>query len=271
MNPVQGECKAVSFIADAHLGSGEDCLHRQQMLVELLASLRPQISHLYILGDLFDFWFEYRHAIPKGFLGVLRSLADLVDAGIRVVYLGGNHDFWCSTHLRNEVGVEIHSRPISVVHQGRRIFLAHGDGIGPGDVGYRMLKGLLRNPVAITLYRLIHPDVGIPLAHRISAASRRHTRERIFYLRRFSQHVVRPQFDAGHDAVIVGHVHDPIHLVDCHGRDFLIVGDWLDHFTHVRLQGGRFCLQRFRPGAPAEVIPPQAWPADLEPPAGPRP
>ncbi|MFH1142980.1 MAG: UDP-2,3-diacylglucosamine diphosphatase [Candidatus Eisenbacteria bacterium] len=256
------------FISDAHLGSGSDTERRSRLLVELLQGFRFRAGQVYILGDLFDFWFEYRHAIPKGHFAVLRALADLVDAGIPVDYIGGNHDFWCGTYLNREVGVEVHQRPIRATHQGRRMFLAHGDGLGPGDMGYRLLKAVLRHPSAIAMYRLIHPDLGVPLAHRVSTTSRSHTKTRAYYLQRMARFVVGPQFAEGHDAVILGHIHDPMHLRDRHNRDFLVIGDWLDHFTYVRLREGRFTLERFRPGEAPEHLPPISWPAGLEPRSG---
>lgn len=251
---------AVFLISDAHLGSAPRPADRQARLIAFLRTLPERAGHLYILGDLFDFWFEYRHAIPKGHFQVLRALADLIESGVRVAYLGGNHDFWCGSYLAREVGLQVHSGPIVVTHQHRRVFLAHGDGIGPGDTGYRMLKAVLRNRLAITLYRALHPDAGVPLAHWVSRRSRHHTHSRGYYLERFSRYVATPQYAAGQDAVAVGHVHDPLHLRDAQGRDFLILGDWIEHFTYAQLEGGQFRLLRDRPGEPPEEIPARPWP-----------
>lgn len=256
--------KAVFFLSDAHLGSGVDSAARSRRLTEFLSSQRGRMSHLYLLGDLFDFWFEYRHTIPKGHFQVLRALADGVAAGVPTVYLGGNHDFWCGTYLSREVGVEVCQHPIRVTHQGRRIFLAHGDGLGPGDTGYRFLKTVLRNPAAIALYRLIHPDLGIPLAQVVSRISRHHTHPRDYILRRLFRHVATPCYAAGDDAVLVGHIHDPLHLRDAAARDFLIVGDWLEHFSWVRLEDGRFTLE-YLEGEAIGTLPSQPWPDAIAP------
>jgi UDP-2,3-diacylglucosamine hydrolase len=257
---VQKQRKAVYFLSDAHLGSGPNQDLRCRTLIELLGGLRGRATHLYLLGDLFDFWFEYRHAIPRGHFRVLHALADLVDSGTETAYLGGNHDFWCGSYLNREVGLRVHQHPIRVEHQGRRIFLAHGDGLGPGDTGYRMLKAVLRNRVAIGLYRLIHPDIGVPLAHAVSKLSRQHTKDREQILRLLWRHVVAPQYESGDDAVIVGHIHDPTHLRDSRNRDFLIIGDWIKHFTWVRLEDGAFCLERLGSDGSPETIPPGVWP-----------
>jgi UDP-2,3-diacylglucosamine hydrolase len=257
--------KAVYFLSDAHLGGGPEEDNRRRILLQFLSGLHGSADHLYILGDLFDFWFEYRHAVPKGHFRVLRALADLVEDGTPVTYLGGNHDFWCGSYLSREVGLVVHQRPLSITRQGRRIFLAHGDGLGPGDHGYRLLKAILRSPLAIALYRTIHPDLGIPLAYRVSKASRQHTKALRVILRDLSRHVAGPRFAKGYDAVVTGHIHDPQHLRGPGERDFLIIGDWLVNFTYVRLEGGQFVLERFREAAAPEPIEASPWPSGLTP------
>ena len=261
IRPVADPSKAVFFISDAHLGSGPDLEQRRSTLVARLADFRPRADHVYILGDLFDFWFEYRHAIPKGHFQVLHALAGLVDAGVPVDFFGGNHDFWCGSYLRQEVGLTVHQEPAVVTHQGRRIFLAHGDGIAGGDHGYRMLKALLRNPWAIALYRGLHPDIGIPLAYRTSGISRAHSLPFNVLLDRYARNLVAPRFARGDDAVVIGHIHSPIHLRDTRGRDFLILGDWIDHYTCIRLEQGIFHLERHAPGQEPARLDPVAWPA----------
>ena len=261
--------KAVYFISDAHLGSGSDLDLRRETLIEFLASIKQRASHLYILGDLFDFWFEYRHAIPKGHFRVLRALSDLIDNGTATFYFGGNHDFWCGSYLRQEVGVKVHQQPQIVEHQGRRIYLAHGDGIGPGDTGYRLMKALLRHPLAIKLYRAIHPDLGIPLAYFISRKSRNHTRPHHQILQHMARYLVEPRYDAGDNAVVIGHIHDPTHLTDSRQRDFLIIGDWLKNFSYVRLEQGVFTLERYHQNGGPELVPPLPWPQFQAGPTGP--
>jgi UDP-2,3-diacylglucosamine hydrolase len=262
---VNDQPQSVYFISDAHLGSGSDQDTRIRTLVDLLGSFRRDAEHVYVLGDLFDFWFEYRHAIPKGHFRVLRALAELVEAGIPVTYLGGNHDFWSGSYLSREVGLHVHQHPITRQHQGRRLFLAHGDGLGPGDTGYRILKAVLRHRIAIALYRTIHPDLGIPLAYRISKTSRNHTAGRDILLERMSRYVVTPRLLEGDDAVIVGHIHDPIHLTGPGTMEFVIIGDWLEHFTYVRMTGGALHLETYRGKAPPTRIEPLPWPAGLAP------
>lgn len=283
IRPVTDQSKATHFLSDAHLGSGPDQDRRVALLLEFLAVIRNRTTHLYILGDLFDFWFEYRHAIPKGHFRVLRALADLIASGAKVSYFGGNHDFWCGSYLASEVGLDVHQEPLALSLDQRRLYLAHGDGIGPGDRGYHFLKAVLRNRLAIALYRTIHPDLGIPLAYRVSAISRQHTRGRVAILAYLKRHLAIPRYAAGDDAIVIGHVHDPLHLRDEQGRDFLIIGDWMENFTFVELEQGRFRLNRYLGDGQFDEIAPIAWPdaspakdraagrSDSHPPETPRP
>src|SRR5512145_2740221 len=169
---------SVFFMSDAHLGveSAEREGPRAARLHDFLNSLEGRASSLYIVGDLFDFWFEYRTAIPRRHFDTLTTLGRLREAGVDITYLNGNHDFWLGTFFRDTLGIRTHDGALTVEAQGRRLWLHHGDGLVGGDLGYRALKAVIRHPVSIGLYRLIHPDLGIPLAHAVSRWSR-HSRE----------------------------------------------------------------------------------------------
>lgn len=234
------------FLADAHLGQGsaESNRTRERDLLAFLDRVGAERAALYVVGDLFDFWFEYAHAIPKEFVRVLQTLGELRRHGIPVTYVGGNHDFWIGDYLRRELDLAFTDASLALTHQGRRIFLAHGDGLGPGDGGYKLLKRVLRNGVARALFRWIHPDVGIPLARGVSRLSRNHaprpgrTEEDLLAL------LAAPRFREGFDAVVMGHFHRPIHRRD--GRnEFLVLGEWITRRTYARLEGGVFSLLEF--------------------------
>jgi UDP-2,3-diacylglucosamine hydrolase len=243
----------VIFISDAHLGARTGPEQRAAWLVRFLESLPDGIGGLLIVGDLFDFWFEYRHAIPKAHFSVCRALAEITRSGVPVLYFGGNHDFWAGSYLRDELGLLVADGPQSLEIQGRRIFVAHGDGMGSGDIGYRLLKAILRNRVCIALYRWIHPDLGVPIAHRISSISRRHTLPREVLLPKLVRDIARPHLAEGHDAVVIGHVHEPVHLRLPNG-EFLILGDWIENFTYATLEQGRFALLRFHADGETELL-----------------
>lgn len=235
--------KPVVFVSDAHLGGASGRPDREALLVELVRSLRGTAAALFLMGDLFDFWFEYRHAVPKGTFPIARALADLVDSGVPTAYFGGNHDFWIGDYLRDEVGLSVFQEPAVLRLQGRLVYLAHGDGLGPGDNGYKLLKRILRARWAIAAYRAIHPDVGIPLARRVSGYSHKHTDARERVLGRILRGVVAPRLRGGVTGMVMGHVHEPAHFRG-DGRDFVLLGDWMDQMTHARLEGGRFTLYR---------------------------
>lgn len=246
----------VYFISDAHIGTASPGveLERQEKLVLLLDEIEERAAALVIVGDLFDFWFEYRHAIPRRGFRVLARLRRLVEAGLPIQFFGGNHDWWAGSFLTHEIGLASHSGPADFECQGRRLFVAHGDGLAPGDTGYRLLRKLFRNPLAIGAYRLLHPDLGIPLATRSSHTSRRYTETQPVIGARLFESIGRPQFRRGRNAVLIGHFHHPIHVRQAE-LDFLVNGDWMTHFSYSVLEEGQFQLRLM--GADQPVRPEQ--------------
>jgi len=237
------------FLSDAHLGaeSKEREAARESHLHAFLASLPGRAGSLTIVGDLFDFWFEYGTTIPRRHFPTLCALGRVRAAGIPITYLGGNHDHWLGSFLSDELGITIHDGPLTLEAQGRKLWIHHGDGLIGGDLGYKVLKKVLRNRVCIGLYRAIHPDLGIPFASWVSRKSR-HSRD----LRKLDgdllvREIARPRFAEGHDAVMIGHFH---HAFEHHegGRDFYVLGDWIERFTYAVLEGGQLRLERWPTG-----------------------
>jgi UDP-2,3-diacylglucosamine hydrolase len=243
---------SVVFMSDAHLGADGPELEgaRSARLHEFLASLPGRASTLYIVGDLFDFWFEYRTAIPRRLFGTLAALDRVRRAGVDVVYLNGNHDFWLGTFLSETLGIRTVDGPVTVEAQGRRIWVHHGDGLVGGDNGYKLLRGILRSPVSIGLYRLLHPDLGLPLALAVSKLSRHSRGENPLQIERLWNEIAAPRFAEGFDAVVVGHFHHA-HEERRNGREFFLLGDWIDQFTWLELSAGRLTLRHW--GAPGEA------------------
>jgi UDP-2,3-diacylglucosamine hydrolase len=233
----------VYFISDAHLGEHGELIERrkEERLTTFFRHIGDHAACLYVVGDLFDFWFEYRQVIPSGHGRILHELARLVRHGTRVVYLAGNHDFWLGDFFPREIGAEISREPLSIKHQGLSLYVAHGDGLAQRDRGYRLLKRILRNPLNIWLYRLIHPDVGLPLAKLVSASSRAYTDQKALELVSEYERAAREILSRGFDAVILGHSHYP--SLRSFGRKiYLNIGDWITHFTYGRLRGGKLTL-----------------------------
>lgn len=250
----------IYFISDVHLGAPTGPPERETWLLELLREVPERAGALIVLGDLFDFWFEYRHAIPKGTFRIARAFADAIEAAVPVYYLGGNHDFWVASYLKQEIGITVFDHPILARLHGRLVHLAHGDGLGPGDTGYKILRVILRHPLAIAAYRAIHPDLGIPFAHlasRLSRDSRDDMREVL--LPKIVRDVVNPRVRGPVSAMVMGHVHEPTHFKDA-DREFLLIGDWIENFTHVRMEEGVFQLYRRRQDGVQEPIPAEPFP-----------
>lgn len=231
------------FLSDCHLGAGSPAEQaaREARVQAFLEREAPAASTVYLLGDVFDFWFEYRAAVFRRHFRVLAALRALAAAGVRVVFLGGNHDYWAGSFLRDEVGSEIHTQPFTERAQGRHLYLAHGDGLGPGDRAYPALRAVLRSPWTIAAFRWIHPDWGLAVADTVSRFSRGRRDESKFDAERLCDYLAEPRFADGADAVVIGHYHHPTHLKRPSG-EFLILGDWLGWNTYARLEGGAFSL-----------------------------
>jgi len=237
---------SVFFVSDAHLGVDPAAQEgaRTARLHDFLNSLPGRASSLYIVGDLFDFWFEYRTAIPRRHFPTLAALARLREAGVDIAYLNGNHDFWLGTFFRDTLGIRTVDGGVPVEAQGRRLWLHHGDGLVGGDAGYRALRAVLRSRAGIALYGLLHPDLGIPLAHVVSRWSRHSRGDRPLDGDRLWTRIAEPRFAEGFDTVMVGHFHHAWERREG-ARAFFMLGDWIDSFTYVVLADGRLTLERW--------------------------
>ncbi len=235
---------AVYFVADAHLGAeaADREAGRLRSLHDFLASLPGRAESLIIVGDLFDFWFEYRTAIPRRYFATLALLRRLHDAGVKLTYLNGNHDFWLGRFLHEEIGADTRDGAVTVEAQGRRVWVHHGDGLVGGDLGYRVLRRVIRHPVSIALYGLLHPDLGIPLAGAVSRWSRRSRPDRPPDQDRLWREIALPRFAEGFDTVVIGHFHQAYERRE-RGGSFVVLGDWIDRFTYAVLEDGAVRLK----------------------------
>ena len=241
--------RPVYFLADAHLGGldGPADASGERDLEAFLRSLIGAADALYLVGDIFDFWFEFRVPSNHGHDGVLRALDGLSDSGTTVTFLGGNHDYWAGSEFKSLTGASVHHDPIVVTHEGRRVFIAHGDGLPAGDWGYRILKSVLRNPIAISMFRLLSPAVGASLAVRVSNVSGI-TDDRVQRAIPPMRDFLMSKLDEGLDAAIVGHVHAP-RLWERNGQAAIIVGDWMTNRSVTALDASGFRMLRWTDGA----------------------
>ncbi len=223
----------VYFISDVHLGYGDRSASRQreQLLIALLEAIAPTAEQLFIVGDLFDYWFEYRTAIPREFFRTLAALEHVVRCGVRVEYLVGNHDFGHRDFFERELGIAIRWQDVECTLGGKRFYIAHGDGKVAGDWGYLILRAVLRNSVTNALYRWIHPDVGITLASLSSHKSRHYTSQRDDGISDGLLEFAREKIcTGGFDYVIMGHRHRAavVCISDCaHQGTYVNLGDWM--------------------------------------------
>lgn len=240
--------RSLFVFSDAHLGANDPTTEelKRAKILELLSIVKERGSRLVILGDLFDFWFEYKHAIPKSQLQVIFKLADLVDAGVPVEYVSGNHDFWLSDFLTVEAGITIHRESYELNEQGQRLFFIHGDGLAPSDWKYRILKHILRNRINIALYRLLPVDWGLPLARWVSGTSRAHTSKRtdvgIHDFHSAYEDYARAKLNEGFDAVLIGHLHTPL-IHRWNVGVYINTGEFIRRFNYVEMIDGQLELK----------------------------
>ncbi len=235
------------FISDSHfgLGSSAEQDERRALLFACLDHYADRLTGLFIMGDLFDFWFEWKHVILKRHFQVLCKLRTLSAKGIELYYLAGNHDFALSRFLEQEIGARTFLEHYDFEHEGKRFYLFHGDGLAPADWGYRILRRVFRHPVNQRLYSWLHPDFGLDLAHVCSRTSRNHTGRRwdvdgIAY-REAAQRLT----EDGYDYVLFSHTHEP--LLEPVGRGIYVnTGDWLKYFSYATFESGTMTLKYWR-------------------------
>jgi len=240
----------VLVFSDAHLEVGESAREQRAEFVAFLRQFNPpNATRIIILGDLFDFWFEYRHVVFSGYFDVLRALADLRDQGVKLHLVCGNHDFWAGRFLKDHLGFHVHPRPVCMQFGERRVLLLHGDGLNPRDWGYRIYKRIARAKPVIGLFGLLHPDWAMFIAQRVSRGSRRLTKvvdpakgKEAAALRAYAQQALE-RGDA--DVVMCGHAHAPARQefpTPTGPGLYLNTGDWMYHRSYIQWDGAEFYL-----------------------------
>jgi UDP-2,3-diacylglucosamine hydrolase len=197
------------LVGDAHLGceGAKKENIKVRSLLDFFSYIQQPGNHLVIMGDLFDFWFEYRYALPKQHFEVLAGLRDLVNSGVQIDYLAGNHDFWLDSFIGHNIGVNVHMDDMQLQWERFALYLRHGDGLLKSDHFYRILKKVLRNRFNVFLYRLLHPDAGIPLAHFFSRLSRNSSSQMRAYSDDDYRAFARNKLKENIDMVVLGHTH----------------------------------------------------------------
>jgi len=221
--------KRYFFISDQHLGLQTKEIEdkKERLLVKFLNYAEDNCDELFILGDLFDYWFEYKRVYQKGYFRTLTALKDVAEKGIQIHYFIGNHDFLHQDFFTTEFGISMHEDPIAVTLNGKKFYIGHGDGLMKNDLGYKILKTVFRNKIIQRLYSLLHPDLGIAIASRTSKSSREYTKKKDYGEIDGMQIAAKQKIDEGFDYVIFGHTHQRS-FQKFNGGNYINLGSWID-------------------------------------------
>ena len=233
--------KTYLFISDIHLGlrSKEEEKQKENLLIKFLQFARENCDELFILGDLFDYWFEYKYVYQKGFFRTLTYLHSLTEKGIKVHYIIGNHDFMHRDFFEKEIGAKLYEKDIEIELNDNRFYLAHGDGLVKNDLGYKILKKILRNKFVQKVYAIIHPDLGIALASHTSKSSRDYTSKKDYGGEDGLFEFAKAKIDEGFDFVLLGHFHQRRFKQYKNGF-YINLGSWLDEPCYGIYQNNKF-------------------------------
>ncbi|PHX74435.1 MAG: UDP-2,3-diacylglucosamine hydrolase [Chitinophagaceae bacterium] len=243
--------KKIYFLSDFHLGvpNHAQSLIREKKIVSFLEEISNDAAEIFIVGDLFDFWFEYRSVVPKGYVRILGKIAELTDRGIPIHFFTGNHDMWMSGYFEKELNVQVYQNPKVFSYNSKKFYIGHGDGLGPGDYGYKFIKRIFRNPICNFLFGLIPPHIGIGLANYFSKTSRASTGgseekflgEQGEWLICYCKDILK---EGAFDYFIFGHRHFPIDFNLSAESKYINLGDWIKYDSYAVFDGFELTLKQ---------------------------
>lgn len=244
--------KKIYFSSDNHLGAPtmEKSRPREKKFVAWLDEIKTDAAAIFLLGDLFDFWMEYKTVVPKGFTRTLGKLAEISDSGIPIYYFVGNHDLWMNGYFEEELNIPVFHKPQQFTFNDTSFFIGHGDGLGPGDKGYKRMKKVFTNPVSKWFYRWVHPDWGVSLAQYFSVKNKMISGdEDVKFLGEDKEWLVqysKRKLEKEHyDYFVFGHRHLPMEI-DLNGKSkYINLGDWISYYTYAVFDGEQLLLQKY--------------------------
>lgn len=249
--------KKIYFASDFHLGvpNHEKSLAREKLIVKWLDEVKLDAQEIYLIGDLFDFWFEYKHTAPKGYVRLLGKIAEIVDSGIPVILFTGNHDMWMFDYLPKELGVTIHRNSITREYNGKKFFIGHGDGLGPGDNGYKFIKKVFANPFCQWLFARLHPNFAMSMANFWSKKSRvangpkdeKFLGEENEWLVIYAKEKLKITH---YDYFIFGHRHLPLDIKLSDKSHYINLGEWINYNSYAVFNGTSLQLKYYDPSQP---------------------
>ena len=238
----------IFFASDFHLGlkTGSPPLDRERKVVGWLNTIAPEADEIYLIGDIFDFWWEYKLVVPRGFTRFLGAVAEITDAGTPVHFFSGNHDMWVSDYLKKECGVIIHTNPLTASFNGKKFHIAHGEGLGTRNYAYKSLLKIFRNKPLRVLFSALHPSIGVSIGHRWSLSSRLGKGISKEFLGEDKEDLIRyaMSFSADDkiDFFVFGHRHLAMTYKLKNNAEIFFLGDWIKHSSFAEWDGNNLTL-----------------------------
>ncbi|MEQ6121090.1 UDP-2,3-diacylglucosamine diphosphatase [Reichenbachiella sp. MALMAid0571] len=246
------EGKKIYFASDFHLGApnDEESRTRESKIIDWLDQIKNDAEAVFLVGDIFDFWFEYKYSIPKGFIRFLGKIAEISDSGIPIIFYTGNHDMWMADYFPMELNVQLERKPKDYLIGNKRFHIGHGDGLGPGDGTYKILKKVFANRTCQWLFQWLHPNVGMGLAKAWSRQSRAHNEESDGSFDAENEWILsyckEKEKKVHFDYYIFGHRHLPIDYQLSEGSRYVNLGEWITQFNYGVFDGHNFEFKKFK-------------------------
>ena len=244
--------KKIYFASDQHFGAptSELSFPREQKFVAWLDEIKGDAEAIFLLGDLFDFWFEYKTVVPKGFIRVLGKLAEIRDSGIPIYFFVGNHDLWMEDYFQKELNISVFHDNQEYTFGDKTFLIGHGDGKGPGDLGYKRMKKIFTNPFFKWLFRWLHPDIGVRLAQYLSVKNKLISGdEDVTFLGEDNEWLIlyskRKLENKHYNYLIFGHRHLPMKLTVGENAEYVNLGDWITYFTYGVFDGENLEIKKY--------------------------
>ena len=247
-----GSSKKIYFLSDFHLGApnATESLVREKRIIRFLDEIKKDASEIFILGDLFDFWYEYKKVIPKGYVRILGRLAEITDNGIPIHFFVGNHDMWMKDYFQKELNIPVYFEPKEFIYSGKKFLIGHGDGLGPGDSGYKLIKKIFRNKACQWFFGILPPYIGMGIAGYFSRKSRAQTgmTDEVFlgedkeWLILYSKEILQKKH---YDYFVFGHRHLPLDVKLSDKSRYLNLGDWIKYDSYAEFDGNDMFLKYY--------------------------
>ncbi|WP_299059026.1 UDP-2,3-diacylglucosamine diphosphatase [uncultured Polaribacter sp.] len=246
------ENKKIYFASDQHFGAPtpQASFPREKKFVAWLDIVKKDAEAIFLLGDLFDFWFEYKTVVPKGFVRVLGKLAEIRDSGIPIYFFIGNHDLWMNDYFEKELNIPVYHEPQEFIINNKKFLIGHGDGLGPGDYGYKRMKKVFTFPLFKWLFKWLHPDLGVSLGHYMSVKNKLISGDDdAKYLGDDNEWLVQyckeKLTEKHYDYFVFGHRHLPLEIKLQENSTYINLGDWIQYFTYGEFNNSDFKLLKF--------------------------